>query len=246
MLERVLRAVAVVTAGRPSMRFVIVSTFLLLAVVLAMSAYLLVLRAWFSLRGRYRASRARLYQPAIEKVLMEEPYEAVLAALRPRRLGDGEVVQEIVVESMRYLEGAPFETLRRAATELGFVETNMRALDSWDSHRRGHALERLGLLHSAAAIPRMMAVLRDDRLDLKLVALRGLAEIGDPAVLPEFVAAAEKMPPGLLPRTASIMLQFGAPGRDAVRDLLNTRAADFPPASTPDILRQLSQDWGAS
>lgn len=245
MLARVLNAVGVVAEGRPSMAFVIVATIVLLWLVLAMTAYLLVLRAWIRIRARYRAQRATLYRPAIELVLMEEPYETVLGALRPKRWGDGDVVQEVIVDSMRHLQGEPFEVLLRAARELDFIDDNVRALDSWDFHRRGHAIERLGLLRATGAQPRILKLLETEGMELKLVALRALAAIGDPSILPYFLAVAIRMPPGLLPRTASMMLEFGAPGREAVAELLNRRSADFPSTSVPDLLRQLAQDWGA-
>ncbi|MBI3288375.1 MAG: HEAT repeat domain-containing protein [Elusimicrobia bacterium] len=246
MLDRALWAVGIVAEGRPSMGFVIVTTIVLLGIVLVMSAYLMVLRAYINFRARYRARRGALYAPGIELVLMEEPYEAIRDALRPRRWGDGDIVQEVIVDSMRHLQGAPFELLRRAAVEFGFIGENLRALRSWDRHRRGHAMERLGLLRDRQAVPHILALLSAETLDMKLVALRALAAIGDHETLPHFLAAAERMPPGLLPRTASMMLEFGAPGRDAVRELLNHRSGDFPAASVPDLLRELSQDWGGS
>lgn len=243
MLDRVIQAVGVVAEGRPSMAFVIVATIVLLWIVLAMSAYLLVLRAWICVRGRYRDRRAALYRPAIELVLEEAPYEAVRDALRPRRWGDADIVQEVIVESIRHLQGEPFEVLRRAARELGFIADNLRALGAWDRHRRGHAMERLGFLRARKAQSRIVELLHAEEMDMKLVALRALAAIGDPGVLTHFVTAASRMPPGLLPRTASMMLEFGAPGRDAVRELLNRRSGDFPVSSVPDILHELAQDW---
>lgn len=245
MLERVLNAIGVVAEGRPSMAFVIVSTVVLLWIVLTMSAYLIVLRCWIRLRKDYRERRAALYRPAVELVLMEEPYETVLAALRPRRWGDGDIVQEVIADSMRHLQGYPFTILCRAAAELGFIDDNMRLLRSLDRHRRGHAMERLGLYRAADATPAIVTLLEKEELDMKLVALRALAEIGDPKALPHFVTVARAMPPGLLPRTASLMLEFGAPGRDAVRELMNARAEDFPATSVPDLLKELAQDWGA-
>lgn len=245
MFERVLNAIGVVAEGRPSMAFVIISTIVLLWIVLTMSAYLIVLRGWIRLRKDYRERRATLYRPAIELVLMEEPYETVVAALRPRRWGDGDIVQEVVVDSMRHLQGEPFDVLCRAAVQLGFIEENMRMMRSLDRHRRGHAMERLGLFRATNATPEIVAILEKEELDMKLVALRALAEIGDATMLPHFVSAARSMPPGLLPRTASLMLEFGSPGRDAVRELMNSRAKDFPETSVPDLLKELAQDWGA-
>lgn len=246
MIGRVSEVVAGVIVGRPSLGFVIVATIALLWLVLAMAAYLVVFRAYHRARREYRSRRLAAYQPAIELVLMEEPHAAVVAALTPRLAGDGDCVQELVTENMRHLSGPPFETLRRASVELGFVDDNLRALRSWDRHRRGHAMERLGLLRCEEAVPGLVRALAREDLDLKLVAMRALAAIGDPAALPPILDAAAALPPGLLPRLASVMLEFGAPGRDAVRELMNRRAADFPQASVPALLKELSQDWGAA
>ncbi len=243
MFEHARQAVAVIVAGRASMLFVILATIILLGFVLALSAYLLVLRAYIRSRSLYRARRTELYQPAIKLVLMEAPYETILEALRPRRWGDEDIVQEVMVNSMRHLQGQSFETLRRVAIELGFVAANLRALGSRHQHRRGHAMERLGFLRARAAVPGILKLLSRETLDMKLVALRSLAAINDPSVLPHIVATSALMPPGLLPRTASLMLEFGPPGRDAVRELLNLRSRDFPAASVPDLLKELTQGW---
>jgi hypothetical protein len=245
VLESVSAVLGAVIVGRPSLGFVIVATVAMLALVIGMSAYLVIFRAYHRARREYRERRLAAFQPAIELVLMEEPYSAVLEALRPRLSGDGDIVQELITENMRHLQGPPFETLRRAAVELGFVRDNLRALRSWDRHRRGHAMERLGLLRSKEAVPGLVEALSQEDLDLKLVAMRALAAIGDPSALTRILQAAESLPPGLLPRLASVMLEFGAPGRDAVRELMNRRAGDFPSASVPLVLRELAQDWGA-
>lgn len=245
MPSDLLAALAAVGEGRPSLRFVVLATVALTVVAMLMALYLLVLRAWLHYRALWRAERAKLYQPAIEMTLMEEPHEKVLEALRPRGPLDADVVQEVMTESMMHLEGAPFEELRRCAVELGFVAANLRALASWDPHKRGIAMERLGLMRAKEAARPIAEVLAGEALELKLVGLRALAAIGDPRSLDSFLDVAETVPPGLLPRLASLMLEYGAPGRDAVRELLNRRNADFPPASVPDLLQELAQDWGA-
>jgi HEAT repeat protein len=107
-------------------------------------------------------------------------------------------------------------------------------------------MERLGLLRTVEAVPGLVRALAREDLDLKLVAMRALAAIGDPSSLPAILDAAQVMPPGLLPRLASVMLEFGEPGRDAVKELMNRRSADFPQASVPALLKELAQDWGAA
>lgn len=245
MPSDILAALAVVGEGRPSLRFIVLATVALSVVAMLMALYLIVLRAWLHYRARWRAERAKVYQPAIEMTLMEEPHAKVLEALRPRRPLDADVVQEVMTESMNHLQGAPFEELRVCAVELGFIAANLRALASYDPHRRGTAMERLGLMRAKEAVGPITATLLGESLELKLVGLRALAAIGDERSLDSFLAVAEKVPAGLLPRLASLMLEFGAPGRDAVRELLNRRSKDFPPASVPDLLQELAQDWGA-
>ena len=245
MGERLLHALLAVAAGRPSIGFVILATLALFALVLAMAAYLVILRVWHRLRHEYRHKRTGLYSPAIEMVLMEEPYEKIREALRPRRWGDADIVQEIITEAMRHLKGPPFDTLRRASLELGFVRDNLEALNSWDRHRRGHAMERLGLLRSPEAVDGIIAILGREPLELKLVAMRALAAIGDARALPHFIDAALGVPPGLLPRLASMILEFGPPGREAVLEIINRRPGAFPTSATRDLLKELAQDWGA-
>lgn len=232
-----------IAEGRPSLVFIIIATAALLAIVAGLTLYLMLLRSWYVLRQAHRTRRRALYQPAIELLLMDEPYEKILQALRPRLWGDDEIVQDVMTEAMQQLEGPPFETLQHAAIELGFLESNLRALSSWDRHRRGHAIERLGLLRCKTAVAPIVAILGREHMGLRLVCLRALAAIGDPVALPQLLETARTMPPGLLARMASLMLEFGAPGRDAVKDLLNTRAEDFPAASIPRLLQELAVDW---
>ncbi|MDE2511368.1 MAG: HEAT repeat domain-containing protein, partial [Elusimicrobia bacterium] len=195
------------------------------------------------LRLRYRTSRAALYQPAIELVLMEEPFDAVLRALRPKRLGDTDMIQQVMVDAMRHLSGAPFDTLHRAARELGFINKNISALRSPRRHRRGRAMDLLGVMRATEAVPAIVASLDGELLHQRLVALRALAAIGDPAALPSFVAQGELLPPPLLPRLVSLMFEFGEPGRKAVAEIINRHPRQFPPTFVKDILMQLATDF---
>ncbi|MEK7389319.1 MAG: HEAT repeat domain-containing protein [Elusimicrobiota bacterium] len=246
MIEPLRLAILAAIEGRPSMGVVILASIALFFLVLAMAVYLIFLRAWHRLRHDYRRSRAVLYEPAVEMVLMDEPYEKIREALRPRRRGDADIVQEVVTQAMRHLQGPPFETFRRVSLELGFLRDNLEALKSWDRHRRGHAMERLGFLRSSQAVDPLVALMDRESLEMKLVAMRALAAIGDPRALPPLVAAALQVPPGLLPRLTSMILEFGPPGREAVLELINRRPGAFPTSATRDLLRELAQDWGAS
>ncbi|MDE2491981.1 MAG: hypothetical protein KGM24_14130 [Elusimicrobia bacterium] len=203
-------------------------------------------RAYHRTRAHYRERRAALYRPGIEAALMEEPADAVCAILRPRRWGDADIVQEVMVEAMRHLEGGAFETLRQAALRLGLSERALRDLRARDRHRRGRALDRLGVLRPAEAVPAILSVLDEQPLELKLVALRALAALGDHTVLPRLVREADALPPPLLPRLISLLLEFDAPGRRAAVDLINRHPRAFPPSAVRDILRHLSVDFGTA
>lgn len=211
-----------------------------------LGAYMVLFRAYHRARRDYRERRAALYRPAIELVLMEEPYEKVREALRPRRWGDGDIAQEVMLEPMRHLEGPPFETLRRAAEDLGFVDDDIRGLRSPNHHRRGRAMEALGVMRSRRSLPFLLESLEREGLELRLVVLRALAAIGDPSVLPAFVAAADGLPPPLLPRLISLTFEFDEPGRRAAAEIINRHPADFPSGSVRDILMQFAADMGPS
>lgn len=242
-MEHVLHVVWAITEGRFSLRFVVLSSLFLLGAVILLTGYMLAFRAYHRARLHYRAGRAALYRPAIEQVLMEEPLDAVVATLRPRRWGDLDIVQEVMIDSMRHLAGPPFETLKQAADRLGLVEKDIAALRSSNRHRRGRAMDALGVMRSPRAVPALLAALDGESLDLKLVALRALAGIGDPSVLPAFLAEADRLPPTLLPRLISLVLEFNAEGRRAATEIINRRSRSLPPIAIRDILMQLAADF---
>jgi hypothetical protein len=245
-VEHALHVVLAITEGKFSLRFVIVSSIVLLCAVILLASYMILFRAYHKARSRYRAGRAALYHPAIEQVLMEEPVDAVVATLQPRRWGDLDIVQEVMIDSMRHLEGPPFETLKTAAERLGLIEKDIEALRSPNRHRRGRAMDALGVMRSPLAIPELLASLDREQIDLKLVALRALAAIGDPSVLPAFDAEADRLPPTLLPRLISLVFEFRAVGRRTATAIINRHAKSFPPAAVRDILLELAADFEAA
>ena len=215
--------------GHISFQFVVLTTIVLFWIVLLLIAYMLGLRLYYHLKQTYRARRRKLYDPAIEMVLLEEPFEKILEALRPKRWGDAEIVQEVMLDSMDQLIGSPFETLQRAAFELGIVERNLKMLKSKVKLRRGKAMEALGIMRIFPAVVPILQILPKQTKDMKLVALRALARIGDPKTLPYFVRTASALPPAMLPRLASLMLEFGAPALPAIKTLVSQNSKAFPP-----------------
>lgn len=228
--------------GRFSLQFVVLVSLLFFWIVVGLSAYMLAFRTYHRLRERYRARRRSLYGKAIEAALMEEPLDAVTEALRPRRPGDADIVMEVLVEGMRHLKGPPFELLREAAFRLGLIERELKALRAWSKHRRGRAMEALGLTRSPQAIVGVLDTLDQEPLDMRLVALRTLAAIGDPIVLPYFVKAAGKLPPPMMSRLASLMLEFGPAARPAIAALVRASPQAFPPRVLKELLAEVAAE----
>lgn len=229
--------------ARVSLVFVIYASIVLFWLVVALFVYMLLFRSYHRLRTAYRSRRKAFYQQGVELVLMEEPFEKILEAFRPRRrLFDAEIAHEVMLDAMRYLQGPPFDSIREAAYRLGYVEDRVRDLRSRDRHRRGRAMEALGLMRTPQAIVPLLDVLEKEFLDLRLVALRALANIGDPAALPYFLKAADTLPPAMLTRVASLMLEFGPPAHRHIRELMRRRPEAFPPRVLEELLKQIATD----
>lgn len=239
------RIVSVITAflhGRLGLEFIVVSTLILFWAVALLTVYMLGLRGYVRMRLAYRNARRRYFHHGIELALAEADHDQITAALRPVLPGDSRIAQEVVVEAMRHLEGAPFVALRNAIVELGFVEQNLRDLHSPRRHRRGQAMDRLGVYRDEESAPALLEALANESLDLKLVALRALAAIGNPAFLPRFQQEALRLPPPLVPRLLSLMFEFGDPGKLAVSSFLRENPRLLASASIRASLQLIGVD----
>ncbi|MFA6030706.1 MAG: HEAT repeat domain-containing protein [Elusimicrobiota bacterium] len=228
--------------ARISLVFVIYASIVLFWLVVALFAYMLLFRSYHRVRTAYRNRRKDFFKQGVELVLMEEPFEKVVEAFRPRRPLDADIAHEVMLESMRYLQGPPFETIREAAYRLGYVADRIRDLDSRDRHCRGRAMEALGLMKTSQAIVALLSIVEKEHLDLRLVALRALANIGDPAALPYFLRTARTLPPAMLTRVASLMLEFGPAAHRHIRELMRLYPQAFPPRVLEELLKQFAAD----
>jgi hypothetical protein len=215
--------------GQLSLRFIVLTTVVLFWIAAVLIGYMLILRTYYHLRAKYLASRRKLYEPAVEMVLMEEPREKILEAFRPRRWLDEEPVQEVLLEAMEHLIGDSFALLQGVAVELGFVERNLKLLKSSNHFRKGNAMEALGIMKAPAAIPVLIAMMPELTQDMKLSALRALALIGDPSALPSYRSAADALPQAMLPRLASLMLEYGKAAAPYIQSLVRDHPHAFPP-----------------
>ncbi|MFA6091763.1 MAG: hypothetical protein WCU88_02530 [Elusimicrobiota bacterium] len=226
---------------RSSLLFVLYASLCLFWIVITLFVYMLIFRIYHSLRSAYREKRKELFRQGVELTLLEEPLEKVMDAFRPRRPGDLDISQEVLLEAACHLKGPPFDMLRETAYRLGFMEENLRSLRSRSRHRRGRAMEALGILRSSQAIVSLLDILDHEALDLQLTALRALAAINDPVVLPYFMRICDRLPPALLPRLISLMLEFGSAAHPHVRELLIRHANRFSSRSYAEALKEIAQ-----
>lgn len=232
-------------AGRFSLAFVVYASLAFLCLVCLMFASMIVLRLYHQTLHRYREARRKLYRSAVGKVLADAPLAEVVEAFRPKRWGDASIAQDVMIDAMRHLTGPPFELLSRAAQRLDVIERNLNWLRSRNKHRRGQAMEALGLMRTPQAVVGIIDILENEPLDMKLVALRALASIGDPHVLPYFVRISDELPPPMMPRLVSLMLEFGRAGHDKISEIINRHPECFSPRVLAELMREISADLEA-
>lgn len=221
-----------------SLRLLAAANLALCAGVLALFAAVLAFEAISRARARYRDSRRKAYEDALLGALAGTDPAALAAALAPRRPGDAGVVEESLLAVMRRLRGPQFERLRETALRLGLFERNLRALHSPRRHQRVRAMRALGVLRAKQAVAPLLAGFEAESLELKRVALKTLADIGDPTAVPHFVAAAYALPRVEVVPLAAMLLRFGPPGRRGVQTLVARFPASFPPRVMMEVLRQ--------
>lgn len=225
-----------------SLAFVVWTSIALFWIVILLAFYMLFYRTYYNLRERYNKSRKALYDPVVEMVIMEEPMENIIECLRPKRWGDTQIIQGVILDAARHLTGPPFETLKSAAEKLGFLELDRLELHSKSPHKRGRAMEALGIMRCVEAEGRLKELLLSEPMNLKLVALRALTAMGDPAILPAFIQVSDRLQPSVMVRLASLMLEFGRPGREAIVELVNRHPEGFHPRALAELLRELASN----
>lgn len=229
-----------------SLRLLAAANLALCAGVLALVAAVPACEAFARARARYRDSRRRAYEDALRGALGGTDPEALAAALAPRLPGDAVVVEESLLAVLRGLRGPQGERLREAALRLGLYERHLRALRSPGRPERVRAMRALGVLRAKQAVAPLLAGFEAESLELKRLALKTLADIGDPAAVPHFVAAAYALPRVEVVPLAAMLLRFGPPGRRGVQTLVARFPASFPPRVMMEVLRQAAAGPEAS
>lgn len=195
-------------------------------------------------RGREarRRGRRKAYEDAVSAALGGAG--ELSAALEPRSSGDEGLADEALLAVLRRTEGAGAGLLREAAGRRGLVERKLRDLSSPRREERARAMQALGLLRAKKAVAPILTSFEGEPLEVKLVALKALADIGDPGAVAYFISAAYVLPRYMVVPLASLLLRLGPPGRRGVQTLIARFPASFPPRVMMDVLREAAADGG--
>jgi len=155
-------------------------------------------------KGLYRDLVAGLAQR--DRALLE-PQLRELATLK-----DFEALEAVLEEQARGATERP-AWLLDAYDRLGLVEkyvTRLRSATKW--RERAFAAELLGRVGNAQAVPALLetvAATRTEDADVREIALRALARIGDPRAVGPLVEALKRSEVWLVPRIADILTRHG-------------------------------------
>lgn len=227
-----------------SARLLVAANLALGAAVAAIFVGAVALNAFQRARARSRRYKRKEYEDAMTAALAAPAPEALAAALSPRRGGEAEVVEEALLAVLRDARAPQAQRLREAALLGGLYERNLRALRSPERGERVRAMQVLGALRAKQAVAPILTSFDGEDLDVKLVALKALADIGDPGAVPYFVSAAYLLPRVMVVPLAAMLPRFGPPGRRGVQTLVARFPASFPPKVMMDLLRQAAAEEG--
>ena len=180
-------------------------------------------------KGLYRDLVTGLAQR--DRALLE-PQLRELATLK-----DFEALEAVLEEQARGATERP-AWLLDAYDRLGLVEkyvTRLRTATQW--RERAFAAELLGRVGNAQAVPALLetvAATRTEDADVREIALRALARIGDPRAVAPLVEALKRSEVWLVPRIADILTRHGALAIDPMITFLG------------DPARHPARAWAAS
>jgi HEAT repeat protein len=182
----------------------------LLSVCLLVAVLIVVTRTARLLRSARRTRLAAAPRRAL-LALAADGYQSGemdgLVALPPRYW---RAVAPVAIAMLSKVRGDGLAALAAVFERRGEIARELRALRARGAVRRARAAEVLGGVRCAAAVPGLIALLHDRRAEVRLVAVRALGRIGDPAAaqpLLDCLARAEATPANLVTQA---LVELGA------------------------------------
>ncbi len=149
----------------------------------AMALVALALRWSQQIRARAQARREEHWQPLVEDFVLEG---RPLPSIRDRDL---DTVLDIVLRYADTLRGPEADRIIAFLEDDGYVALALQDLGSRSRWKRARAAERLGRMRSPRAVPFLITAMQDESDDVRVVAARALATIGDARAIPSLAAA---------------------------------------------------------
>jgi len=197
----------------------VISLPLILGVAAAMAGIgLLAVLSWLLYTSYLNRLERRLaYRKGLYRDLVTGLAQRDRALLEPQlrelaTLHDFEALEAVLEEQARGATERP-AWLLDAYDRLGLVEkyvTRLRSATKW--RERAFAAELLGRVGNAKAVPALLetvAATRTEDADVREIALRALARIGDPRAVAPLVEALKRSEVWLVPRIADILTRHG-------------------------------------
>jgi HEAT repeat protein len=165
---------------------------------------------WMKLKGtrerRLASERRGRYVDALTRVLVEK----VSIPRAVRRRASDPVLQEVLVEYLRFLQGEERVFLLRMAVSIGLERRFVADLHSRNKDVRVRAAEALTELADPATATRLMFVLTDPVPEVRIQAVAALARIGDPMAVKPILVQLDREEGWVAHRITDSLGLFGA------------------------------------
>ncbi|MDF3052820.1 MAG: lyase domain protein repeat-containing protein [Geminicoccaceae bacterium] len=196
-----------------------------------LAAGLLAILAWFIYSSylnrveRRLADRKGLYRELVEELATRDRALLSPTIHQMSTLYDLDALEAVLEEQARTATGQP-GWLLEVYDQLGLVDKYIEKLRTARKWRdRAFAAELLGRVGNAKAVPALLETVKatqTEDADVREIALRALARIGDPQAVETLVTALASAEPWLAPRIADILARHGDVVVDPLIELLNT------------------------
>jgi HEAT repeat protein len=204
-------------------------TVVLVIAALMLTIGLLTVLAWFIYTTyldrveRRLAARKSLYRELVSELATRDRALLEPTIHQMKTLYDLDALEAVLEEQARSVTGRP-DWLLEVYDELGLVDKyidKLRTARKWRD--RAFAAELLGRVGSAKAVPALLETVQATRTedsDVREIALRALARIGDPRAVEPLIAALSSADAWLTARIADILTRHGDAAVDPLITLL--------------------------
>jgi HEAT repeat protein len=209
---------------------------------------LLTVLAWFLYsfyldRVEHRlAGRKGLYRELVSELATRDRALLEPTINQIRTLYDLDALEAVLEEQARTATGRP-GWLLDVYDQLGLVDKYIDKLRNAGKWRdRAFAAELLGRVGGARAVPALLSTIQATQTedsDVREIALRALARIGDPGAVEPLVAALASADSWLAPRIADILARHGELAVDRLVDLLSSKGRDPARAWAANVLGEV-------